>query len=202
MDLENPILCIMTDGGPDYRVTCETVKLSLVQLFINLNLDMLDAIRTAPNHSWMNLAERCMSILNLALQHVALARNEMESEFEVDVKHKTTLGAIRNMANVKPGFKDAYKESIGDTINLVNSRFKRIKLKESLEVYTGVLDEDIMAGLEVVSQVVHSNVNTGMSTGYLRKVKELQGKFCRNFYFMLHVSLIKWINLYTCMYDC
>lgn len=60
-----------------------------------------------------------------------------------------------------------------------------MKLKEEpLEVYTGVLDEDIMAGLEVVSQVVHCNVNTGMSTGDLRKVKELQVKFCRNFYFM------------------
>lgn len=185
VDLENPILCVMTDGGPDHRVTFETVKLSLVQLFISLNLDMLVALRTAPNHSWMNPAERCMSVLNLALQHVALARNEMESKVEVAVKHKTTLGAIRNMANVKPGFRDAYKESIGNTINLVNSRFKRMKLKEEpLEVYTGVLDEDIMAGLEVVSQVVHCNVNTGMSTGDLRKVKELQVKFCRNFYFM------------------
>lgn len=73
----------MTDGGPDHRVTFETVKLSLVQLFISLNLDMLVALRTAPNHSWMNPAERCMSVLNLALQHVALARNEMESKFEV-----------------------------------------------------------------------------------------------------------------------
>lgn len=106
----------------------------------------------------------------------------MESKFEVAVKHKTTLGAIRNMANVKPGFKDAYKESIGDTINLVNSRFKRMKLKEeSLEVYTEVLDGDIMAGLEVVSQGVHSNVNTGMSTGDLRKVKELHVKFAEIF---------------------
>lgn len=107
------------------------------------------------------------------------------------------------MANVKPGFKDAYRESIEDTINLVNSRFKRMKLKEEpLEVYTGVLEEDIMAGLEVVSQVVHCNVNTGMSTGDLRKVKELQVKFCRNVYNMLHVSLIKCISLLTCMYDC
>lgn len=106
----------------------------------------------------------------------------MESKFEVAVKHKTTLGAIRNMANVKPGFKDAYKESIGDTINLVNSRFKRMKLKEeSLEVYTGVLDGDIMVGLEVVSQGVHSNVNSDMSTGDLRKVKELQVKFAEIF---------------------
>lgn len=177
VDLENPILCIMTDGGPDHRVTFETVKLSLVQLFIGLNLDMLVALRTAPNHSWMNPAERCMSILNLALQHVALARKEMDERFEIAIKHKTTLGAIRNLANVKQGFKDAYMESIDDTIELVNSRFERMKLKdEPLKVYTGVSDEDIKAGLEVVSQVVHCNANTEMSTADLRKVKELQVK--------------------------
>ena len=125
----------------------------------------------------MNPAERCMSILNLALQHVALARKEMDQRFEIAIKHKTTLGAIRNLANVKQGFKDAYMESIDDTIELVNSRFERMKLKdEPLKVYTGVSDEDIKAGLEVVSQVVHCNANTEMSTADLRKVKELQVK--------------------------
>lgn len=76
----------------------------------------------------------------------------MESEFEVDVKYKIIFGVIRNMVNLKLGFKDVYKEFIGDIINFVNLRFKRIKLKEELlEVYIGVLDEDIMVGLEVVS---------------------------------------------------
>lgn len=71
-----------------------------------------------------------MSVLNLAMHHVALARNEMESKFKVTVKHKTTLGAMKNTANVKPGFSDAYKESIGYIVNFLNSKFERMKLKE------------------------------------------------------------------------
>lgn len=64
----------------------------------------------------------------------------------------------------------------------MNSEFNRIKLKEeALEVYTAMLDEDIMAGLEVVSQVVHCDVNTGMR---FTKLKELQVKYCRNVYFI------------------
>lgn len=73
----------------------------------------------------------------------------MESEFEVAVKHKTTLGAIRNVCKCKIRFRDAYNDFIGDTINIVNSELNRIKLKEeALEVYTAMLDEDIMAELE------------------------------------------------------
>ncbi|XP_045159314.2 uncharacterized protein LOC123524857 [Mercenaria mercenaria] len=82
VNLEVPILCMMTDGGPDHRVTYESVKASLVQLLMQLDLDMLIAIRTAPNQSWVNPAERCMSILNLALQHVALSREKMSDEME------------------------------------------------------------------------------------------------------------------------
>lgn len=156
-------------------MTFETVKLSLVQLFIQLDLDMLVALRTAPNHSWMNPAERCMSILNLALQHVALARKEMEPTYENAVKHKSTLGAVRNLANIKTGFKDAFAESVGSVIELVNSRFKRMKLKdEHLKVYTGIPDEEIQASLDVVGQVLNSNLTVDMSTGDLRKVKNLQ----------------------------
>ena len=165
----------MTDGGPDHRVTFETVKLSLVQLFIQLDLDMLIALRTAPNHSWMNPAERCMSILNLALQHVALARKEMNSTYENAVKHKSTLSAVRNLANIKTGFREAFAESVGSVIELVNSRFKRMKLKnENLEVYTGMSDEDIQSSLDVVSQVLNSVLTVDMPTTELRKVKNLQ----------------------------
>ena len=45
------ILFIYFDGGPDQRLTYVSVKLSLIALFLNLNLDFLVACRTAPNHS-------------------------------------------------------------------------------------------------------------------------------------------------------
>ena len=61
------ILLLYSDGGPDHRLTYVSVQLSLIALFLNLNLDFLVACKTAPNHSWKNPVERIISILNLGL---------------------------------------------------------------------------------------------------------------------------------------
>ena len=67
-----PLLVLYMDGGPD-RLTYASVQQSLLALFIQLNLDFLCAVRT-PHNSWKNPAERIMSILNLAVQGVGIAR--------------------------------------------------------------------------------------------------------------------------------
>lgn len=59
-----------TDGGPDHRLTYVSVQLSLIAIFLELDLDVLIAARTAPNYSWANPVERIMSIINLGLQCV------------------------------------------------------------------------------------------------------------------------------------
>ncbi len=59
----NPIFILVTDGGPDHRLTFASVKISLLALFRGLNLDMLVAGRTCPYQSWTNLVERIMSTL-------------------------------------------------------------------------------------------------------------------------------------------
>ena len=46
-----PILCLYTDGGPDYRCNYGSVQIALICLFLCENFDMLIALRTAPNHS-------------------------------------------------------------------------------------------------------------------------------------------------------
>ena len=63
-----PILCLYTDGGPDHRCNYGSVQIALICLFLCGDFDLLVAVRTAPNHSWTNPAERIMSILNLGLQ--------------------------------------------------------------------------------------------------------------------------------------
>ena len=60
-----------------------SVKLSLICLF--LKLDLVCAGRTAPYHSWRNPVERVMSVLNLSLQCVGLARAQLSEEFEIEV---------------------------------------------------------------------------------------------------------------------
>ena len=75
--VRNPRVFMYTDGGPDHRLTYTSVKLTLVELFRKLDLDYLCAARTAPHHSYRNSCERVMSILNLGLQSVGLARIKM-----------------------------------------------------------------------------------------------------------------------------
>ena len=104
-----------------------------------------------------------------------LGKEGYEFTYENAVKHKSTLSAVRNLANIKTGFREAFAESVGSVIELVNSRFKRMKLKnENLEVYTGMSDEDIQSSLDVVSQVLNSVLTVDMPTTELRKVKNLQ----------------------------
>ena len=93
-----PVLFIYTDSGPDHRLTYLSVKLSLVCLFLKLNFDYLCAGRTAPIHSWRNPVENIMSILNLGLQCVGVARQEMPVEYEEDNKCNS-FKALRNIAS-------------------------------------------------------------------------------------------------------
>ena len=69
---EKSVLFLYSDGGPVHRLTYLSVQLSLIALFLKLDLDYLCAARTAPCHSWRNPAERVMSIVNLGLQCVGL----------------------------------------------------------------------------------------------------------------------------------
>ena len=49
---DKPILFLYCDGGPDHRLTYVSVQLSLIALFLKLDLDYLCVCRTAPFHSW------------------------------------------------------------------------------------------------------------------------------------------------------
>jgi len=62
-----PVLFLYTDGGPDQQLTFIAVKLSLISVFLQLDLDYLCVARTAPYHSWRNPEERVMSVINLGL---------------------------------------------------------------------------------------------------------------------------------------
>ncbi|CAG2220390.1 unnamed protein product [Mytilus edulis] len=90
-----PLVILFSDGGPDHRITYHAVKLSLIVMFKKLDLDMLVAGRTAPGNSWVNPAERIMSLLNIAAQNVAFTRSEMNSEMEQIIKSANSMSEIR-----------------------------------------------------------------------------------------------------------
>ena len=77
-----PIMFMYTDGGPDHRLTYLSVQLSLILLFLKLDLDFLCVCRTTPFHSWRNPVERIMSILIMGFQSIGLKRKQVEEGLE------------------------------------------------------------------------------------------------------------------------
>lgn len=75
-----------TDGGPDHNVSLVQVILSYVAIFLETKKDLVVAVRTPPNFSVINPAERLMSTLNVGLMGVSVAREELDPEEERKVK--------------------------------------------------------------------------------------------------------------------
>lgn len=120
------ILFVYSDGGPDHRLTYVSVQLSLIALFLNLDLDLLVAGRTAPSHSWANPVERVMSVVNLGLQCVGVMRAKMSNEFE------KVLAGCNNMKEIRAAC-TRYENDIVGTLappkELIFSVLKCLELK-------------------------------------------------------------------------
>ena len=65
----NAVAVVMyTDGGPDHNCKHMLLSLGLLALFLELDLDTIVVMRTAPTQSWGNHVERVMPVLNLGLK--------------------------------------------------------------------------------------------------------------------------------------
>lgn len=132
-----PIVFLYTDGGPDHRLTYISVQLSLISLFLKLDLDYLCACRTAPYHSWRNPVERVMAVLNLGLQCVGLARAEFPVPLEEEVSKCNTLSELRKIAAKTDGFPLAVQDSLSPVKVLLSSIFCRLKLhNEAIQMFS------------------------------------------------------------------
>lgn len=91
-----PVMMMYTDGGPDHRTTFISVQLAYVAIFLNLDLDAFIVLRTPPNLSVLNPAERVMSLLNVALYGIALSRETLSTVEESAMKRYNTKKQWRN----------------------------------------------------------------------------------------------------------
>ncbi|GBC39118.1 hypothetical protein GLOIN_2v1788400 [Rhizophagus irregularis DAOM 181602=DAOM 197198] len=87
-------------------------------------------VRTAPYHSWMNPAERVMSILNLALQGVTLQHDKMDDILEDIFKSKNTLEEICLAAEGNKQLAIQLQKSIEEVQSLLKERTIRLSLNE------------------------------------------------------------------------
>ena len=118
-----PVMVLVSDGGPDHRVTFKSVQVANLCMFMALDLDMLVCVRTFPYQSWQNIAERVMSTLNFALQNVSLARSSMTEPFESLVRNKNTMQNIHDAIQKKSELGGAIRDSMVHTKIVLGDRF-------------------------------------------------------------------------------
>ncbi|XP_033749002.1 uncharacterized protein LOC117333692 [Pecten maximus] len=161
----NPILMIFSDGGPDHRLTYHSVKLSLIVLFKNLDLDLLVAGRTAPGHSWLNPVERIMSTLNLAFQNAAIAREECDGDIEQVLRSANSMAEIRKKSEKVPALKPAWLESLQPIISVLRERTERLSLKGTpFQCRDASSDELVKAVEHQIRDDIDQQIMTGKYT--------------------------------------
>ena len=82
MVLDKEIMLIYSDGRGEHNVTFYSTKVSFICLLLQIDVDMLIVLRCCPTQSWVNPAERVMSVLNITIQNCALEREVMNDKFE------------------------------------------------------------------------------------------------------------------------
>ena len=164
-DDSHPMLFIYSDGGPDHRLTYLSVQLSLIALFIKLDLDVLIAGRTAPSHSWANPVERVMSVLNIGLQSVGVMRAKVGDNLE---KALVKCSSLKEIHVEWAHYKEDVKLSLSPTKELISDVLKRLELKrKKFEIFNSASDEeisDLWDCLLKIDRSLSQDVNISQST--------------------------------------
>ena len=83
----HPIGCIYTDHNPGHY----SMRLAHIAHYLMNDLDMLAAACTYPGGSYVNPTERCMPLLNIALNGMALSLRAMSEEHEKAIKNCNSM---------------------------------------------------------------------------------------------------------------
>ena len=186
---EKPILFLYTDGGPDHRLTYVSVQLSLIALFLSLDLDYLCAARTAPFHSWRNPVEHIMSIVNLGLQCVGLARGEMSEDNERLVAKAGSMKEIRKLSLKHPGLKEVAMDSVASAKIRLAQVLGRLQLKgEKFQLFVPATQEEMdtcWSGIQCVDDTI-TPVTKASLTNHPR-VQKFMDHCCRKRHYSFEV---------------
>ncbi|XP_078327779.1 uncharacterized protein LOC144623250 [Crassostrea virginica] len=130
-----------SDGGTGHRTNLEHVKLAAICLFKELDVDLYVAARCAPGQSWINPAERIMSILNIGLQNCALSREKGSEKFEQTLSKCTSLDNIRSK---REEIREEWEASLEPVRRTMENRFRKLALKdEPFQIMSPMQDNEI-----------------------------------------------------------
>ncbi len=96
-----PYLVFFSDGGADHNITFLFVQCVLLPLLKIGDFEILNVGSCAPHQSYINPAERCMSLLNIGMQGLALQRDEA-GVYEATFKSCGSMESLREKATEAP----------------------------------------------------------------------------------------------------
>ena len=124
-----------TNGGPEHHSTFLSVKIALIALQSWLNLDMINAARTAPGHSYKNLAKKINCILNIGLYGIGCMHQPCpDAEFKRKAKKYSGLQDVRKAINRLLGNRKLFEDTCAPCIDLIADTFQRLKLKGEMSL--------------------------------------------------------------------
>lgn len=127
---------ITADGGADHNIQHLAVKLSLIAFARCIRVARLSALRGCPSQSYTLTCERAMSLLQLGIQHLALARGRMSDASEKLIGSCSSMSDIREAAGLA-GKRKAKEDAKGRA-----AKSRRIAAERAASAADGSGDED------------------------------------------------------------
>ena len=118
---DKEILLLFRDGGGDHNFTHISTQISLIWLFLQVDVDMMIALRCCPIQSWMNPAKRVMLLLNLALQNWALEKDVLPVALETRLRKVSNMNQLRILRKRTKNLQEDFNKSMESVKAVVNS---------------------------------------------------------------------------------
>jgi hypothetical protein len=157
------ILVQRSDGGADRNTKNASVIVASIHTFLRLNLDVLVAMVTAADISYVNEVEGVMPVANLALQNQSFERKKMSVEHEKVFKHANSGAQIREIIKKQATPEEAqtaWQSSVEPVIKLIGDRMSQVEYTGHLvELFQPTTDEEIEKAFEFLREKIDPNIN-------------------------------------------
>ena len=144
------VMTYVSDGGGDHQIRHQSVQIVTIALFLYMDLDIMHKVQTVANHSYANIVERVMSILNLALQNISLCRPAMTEELENMYMRCKSLADVRRVGKDHPEFRKAWLDVHEQLLEIVREMFSHLNLKgKPFETFTVAQERELLIFKEI-----------------------------------------------------
>ena len=169
------IIAQIHDGAADYNMLNGGALLAHLVDYFSSGADLVISFRFCPYQSYLDPVEHCMSLLNLGLQAVALARDMMPPELERELKGCSSMKDVRKKALMKPQIRAAVLAAMEAPIQLVNSRFDQLEWTENpVTCLPPATEEELEDAWELLLAIDETIKKGGTAAAVLSSKENLQ----------------------------